>query len=445
MAIHKNQPALPIPRGWTRSVRSAVLHVIALGRYAIDHAHARASTHDARATRLRSEVVRLRHEVALLREELRIKDARMAGLPAQRRPHYRPTERMAILELRAARGWSMSQTARAFLLSPLTIAHWLQRLDEQGPDSLLQIPVPVNKFPDFVEYLVRRLKTLCPALGKRQIAATLARAGLHLGTTTVGRMLKRSPCFEPGRTEPEPSRLVTAKRPNHVWHVDLTVVPISGGFWTTWLPLSLPQCWPFCWWVAVVVDHYSRRVMGTTVFSGQPTSADICAFLARTIRQTTTPPKYLICDKGPQFWCAGFKNWCRRRGIRPRFGAIGKHGSIAVVERCIRTFKEYLRQWALVPMRRATFQQELSHLADWYNEHRPHETLAGRTPNEVYHARFPDHRRPRYEPRPRWPRGSPCAKPWAVIRGRPGARLELEVSFHAGRKHLPIVTLRRAA
>jgi hypothetical protein len=75
---------------------------------------------------------------------------------------------------------------------------------------------------------------------------------------------------------------------------------------------------------------------------------------------------------------------------------------------------------------------------------RPHTTLGGRTPDEVYHRRFPANRRPRYEPRSRWPRGSPCAKPWALTRNGPGAPLELEVTFHGGRKHLPIVTIRRA-
>jgi transcriptional regulator with XRE-family HTH domain len=31
---------------------------------------------------------------------------------------------MAILELRAARGWSLKQTADTFLLTPATIASW---------------------------------------------------------------------------------------------------------------------------------------------------------------------------------------------------------------------------------------------------------------------------------------------------------------------------------
>jgi len=45
---------------------------------------------------------------------------------------------------------------------------------------------------------------------------------------------------------------------------------------------------------------------------------------------------------------------------------------------------------------------------------------------------------PRFEPRPRWPRYSPCASPRAQVRGRCGIRLELRLGCVAGRKHLPI-------
>jgi hypothetical protein len=41
--------------------------------------------------------------------------------------------------------------------------------------------------------------------------------------------------------------------------------------------------------------------------------------------------------------------------------------------------------------------------------------------------------------------GPPCAKPWALARGSPGARLEMRITFLNGRKHLPIVALVRAA
>jgi hypothetical protein len=104
VAARNDVRSLCLPAGWKQSVRSAVVQVVALGRYAITNAHARVASHRHGRIRFRAEIDRLRHEIALLREELCIKDARMACLPAQRRPHYRPTERMAILELRPRAG-----------------------------------------------------------------------------------------------------------------------------------------------------------------------------------------------------------------------------------------------------------------------------------------------------------------------------------------------------
>jgi hypothetical protein len=70
--------------------------------------------------------------------------------------------------------------------------------------------------------------------------------------------------------------------------------------------------------------------------------------------------------------------------------------------------------------------------------------FGGRTPDEVYHGRRPANRSPRFEPRPGWPRGSPCARPQTLIKGQPGVRLELQVTCHNGRQHLPVVTISAA-
>jgi putative transposase len=324
----------------------------------------------------------------------------------------------------------------------------MKRLDEDGPNALVQLPTPVNKFPDFVRYLVQRLKTLSPTMGKTKIAQTLARAGLHLGTTTVSRMLKQKPNREPSTTMAAlltEERIVTAKYPNHLWHVDLTVVP-TGGFWTTWQPFSLPQCWPFCYWVAVVIDHFSRRVMGVTAFTKQPDCKAVCSFLGRTISKVGKAPRYMICDRGSQFDSDAFRKWCKRKGIQhPRYGAIGKHGSIAVVERVILTIKCLLRCLPYVSDRREAFLAELLATVEWYNALRPHTWLGGKTPNEAYHGTFPANRCPRFELRTRWPRSATCAKPWALVRGSPGAKLILEISAYRGYKHLPIVKLKRVA
>jgi hypothetical protein len=54
--------------------------------------------------RIAAEKDRLQQEIAWLREELPSKDARMSVVAPHRRPRYAPTERLAILEVRAARG-----------------------------------------------------------------------------------------------------------------------------------------------------------------------------------------------------------------------------------------------------------------------------------------------------------------------------------------------------
>jgi transposase InsO family protein len=207
----------------------------------------------------------------------------------------------------------------------------------------VRIAEPVNKSPEFVRYAVQRLRTLCPLLGKAKIAAMLCRAGLHLGTTTVGRMLKEPPTSQPAEATAKSGRLVTAKRANHVWDIDLTAVPTGAGYWVPWLPFALPQCWPFCWWLVVIVDHYSRRTMGLFVFPQPPASLVLRRVLGRMITRAGAMPKHLICDKDCIFWCDGFKCWCRRRRIRPRYGAVGQHGSIVLVERFIRTMKDGVR------------------------------------------------------------------------------------------------------
>lgn len=439
-------PRIPLPKKWSTRVKSAMLHVISLAQFSMAYTRGWAADGVNTRLRLKARTDQLEQEVALFREEIRIKDARMASISPHRRPHYAPTERMAILELRAARCWSRQQTADTFLMTTATIGSWMKRVDEQGPDALVQLREPVNKFPDFVRYAVQRLKTLCPGMGKVKIAQTLSRAGLHLGATTVGRIFRETPHpFPQVDTRPTGSGVVTAREPNHVWHIDLTAVPIGSGFWCSWLPFAMPQNWPYCWWVAVVVDHFSRRIINVGVFANKPNCRVLCAFLGRTVR-CTDAPKYIVCDRDSIFDCDAFRRWVERNGIKPpRYGAVGQHGSIAVVERLIRTLKDECTRRITVPLCHRQFRNELHFYIDWHNEYRPHTTLDGRTPNEVYFGRRPANQRPRIEPRANWPRPSPCATPRTLVAGQPGDRFALKVEPFRGRRHLPIVTLRRAA
>jgi transposase InsO family protein len=64
--------------------------------------------------------------------------------------------------------------------------------------------------------------------------------------------------------------------------------------------------------------------MGFALFRRQPTAKAVQEFLGRAIQMAGRQPKYLVTDHGRQFIARNFRRWCRRRGIRQRFGAIGR-------------------------------------------------------------------------------------------------------------------------
>ena len=360
----------------------------------------------------------------------------MATLDPRRRPHHRPTARMSIIELRAARGWSVAETARVFLVKPATIASWWKRVDEEGESPFVQTQTPVNKFPDFVRYIVCRLKVLHPTLGKKRIAQLLARAGLHIGVTTVKRMLEQGSTEPPAGngdqvldpTQKRPNKPVKSTCLDHVWQIDFTLVPTSAGFWVPWLPHTVPQCWPFCWWVECVVDHFSRRVVGFAVFEKQPTSVDERSFLGRVIAKCGRSPRYIVSDLGTQFDNDGYRSWCERRSIQYRYSSSGSLAATAVIERFFRSLKVEMLCCGHVPFRRDDLRAVLVSYTVWFNEYRPHQGLCGRTPNEVFFGQNPANEKKRIEPRARWPRSSPCALPPAGQRGRSGRVVDLVVS-----------------
>ena len=455
VSMPRSHFSVPLPPSWPKHAKTAALHVISVAHFVLTHVRGWAVDSPIHRVRLAAERDRLDTEVAMLREEIRIKDTRMATLAPHRRPHYPPAERMAILQLMAARGWSKAQTGRRFLVTDDTVASWSGRIEEDGPGALVQAVVPVDKFPDFVAAMVSKLKGLFPAMGRRRIAAFLARAGLHIAPTTVRRMLNRVPATKPpapvpsaeNPDKPEASakqRAVIANYPNHVWGIDTSAVPTSMGFWTSWFPFSLAQSWPFCWWVAVVIDHWSRRSLGLAAFKRRPTADEICIVLDEAARRAGGVPKYTVSDQGAEFG-EEYLEWCEDHEVRARFGAVGRHGSIAVEERFIRSLKEEGLAHEIIPLDQRAFCATLARLEDWYNEVRPHSSIGGATPDEVFHGRRPANRRRRFEPRARYPAKGAGAAPWAPARAKIGARLDLVATPFRGARHLAQVEIRRVA
>ena len=118
---------------------------------------------------------------------------------------------------------------------------------------------------------------------------------------------------------------------------------------------------------------------------------------------------------------------------------------MAIMERFIRTMKDEGLRRILVPLTFGKMRTEANPIITWYNTCRPHTALAGRTPDETYRRIAPANKRPRWEPRRRWPHDDGYAAPRAKTRGDPGVLLELIVTHLDGQKHLPIVKLKRAA
>jgi hypothetical protein len=157
------ESSIRAPNEWPDCVKAALVHVASMAHWAIVYTKSWCANSPIARVRMAGRLDEAKQEVSLLGEEIRIKNARMAKIPAKNRPHYPPTERMAILELKAARGWSAAQTADVFNLDPETVADWLRRTHDPD-DDLLQIPTPINKFPQFVRHVVCRLKVLCPTI-----------------------------------------------------------------------------------------------------------------------------------------------------------------------------------------------------------------------------------------------------------------------------------------
>jgi len=137
---------IPLPSGWAKNVKSAVLHVISLAYYAIATARGWAANSINARVRLTADNDHLKQETQLLREEIRIKDARMAKIDPRRRAYYPPIERMAILLCRSRgqdpwRSRSTPRTGRYLPQRPAATAHY------QAQGSSVELSPASDRWP----------------------------------------------------------------------------------------------------------------------------------------------------------------------------------------------------------------------------------------------------------------------------------------------------------
>ncbi|MFA7230304.1 MAG: helix-turn-helix domain-containing protein [Victivallaceae bacterium] len=178
---------IPLPENWPTLIRQAMIHAVSLAHFDLICAWSRAADSGIQNVRLKAKLDKLQTELAQKNNQLRIMSARLSRVPAKKRPYYLPTERMEILNHKAACAWNLKQTAEAFQTSPETISSWLKRIDD---DSLVNLPKPWNKYPAYLRYVTQQLKSLVPRLGKKKIAEYFTRSGLYLAATTLAEHLQ---------------------------------------------------------------------------------------------------------------------------------------------------------------------------------------------------------------------------------------------------------------
>jgi transposase InsO family protein len=248
--------------------------------------------------------------------------------------------------------------------------------DGEAPRPLVASNPPVRRFADVVRAVVKTME-LAGFGGNDLIARTLARAGWKISSRTVGRVRKQR--WPPPRLPEAAStvpRAVRAKHPNHVWMVDLTDVKGLFGLVT--------------FKVAVVFDAFSRMPLSARVFVKEPPSTEIARFVSRATRKCGRPAHF-VSDRGACFTGGVFRRRLERLGVKQRFGAIGKKGSIALIERFWRTLKDTLGLRLVRPLAAEDLMETIALGLVHYAHFRPHQGLGGATPAEIYFGRTPSH------------------------------------------------------
>jgi hypothetical protein len=119
---------------------------------------------------------------------------------------------------------------------------------------------------------------------------------------------------------------------------------------------------------------------------------------------------------------------------------VGQYGSIAGTERLILSVKNEHTRIISIPLWETEMRKVLVTYAQWYNQHRPHQSLDGLTPLEVRLKSVPIRNRPKFEPRKYYPVSSTI-----LLRGHQGDKLDLIVMPFDANPHLPIIELKKAA
>jgi putative transposase len=217
-----------------------------------------------------------------------------------------------------------------------------------------------------------------PFCGTRMMRDYLVRLGYRVNRKRVQRLMrlmglesiaprkKRTTHPDKGhKIYPYLLRGLTIDHANQVWCSDITYVPIRGGFV----------------YLSAVMDWHSRYVLSWEVSVTMDDSFCVSA-LERALRRYTKP-EIFNTDQGAQYTGSAFTGVLKDHGIKISMDGKGRVTDNIMIERLWRSVKYeeiYIRDYETVE----DLLTGLREYFDFYNHQRPHQTLGGRTPAEVY-------------------------------------------------------------
>jgi len=241
-------------------------------------------------------------------------------------------------------------------------------------------PVPLSDLA-----IMRRLDELhleYPFMGSRMLRDMLHREGIAAGRRHVATLMKKmgleAVYRRPNTSKPAPGhkiypyllRHLSIDRPNQVWAMDISYIPMARGFV----------------YLAAVVDWFSRRVLAWRLSITMDVSFCTEAVEEALMRYGT--PDIFNTDQGSQFTAQAFTGLLNENGIAISMDGRGSWRDNVFVERLWRTIKYeevYLRAYETVSEARAS----LGRYIDFYNRQRPHSSLDRQTPDEAYFNQMP--------------------------------------------------------
>lgn len=225
---------------------------------------------------------------------------------------------------------------------------------------------------------IDRAFTEWPFFGVRQMRRYLVSLGYSVGAKRIRRLMRLIGLMavyqRPKTSTPNPEhtrypyllRGLSITRSNQVWCADITYIPMRKGFL----------------YLVAVMDWHSRKVLSWRLSNTMEVDFCVCALEEALAKYGS--PDIFNTDQGSQFTSFAFTGVLRDKGIRISMDGRGRWLDNVFIERLWRSLKYenvYLNAYETGSEARAGIGRWMT----FYNQTRPHSSLAGITPDRCYH------------------------------------------------------------